>query len=153
MSEPAKRLDLKLVDENFVADAKAPPADKLMAERAAAIREGKRRLRAELGSQATLAVNAIAVSAQRVTELTQAHEAHLKAGQKASFHQGVTYASMVWLPIAAACLLAGAWLQTSGWSMSVADERIPRASPQLTYEPNSNTDYERNPREPATARN
>ena len=70
MSEPAKRLDLKLVDENFVADAKAPPADKLMAERAAAIREGKRRLRAELGSQATLAVNAIAVSAQRVTELT-----------------------------------------------------------------------------------
>ena len=79
-----------------------------------------------------------------------AHAAHLKAGQKASFHQGVTYASMVWLPIAAACLLAGAWLQTSGWSMSVADERIPRAAPVLedNYTP---LDYTRDRREPGDA--
>lgn len=150
MSEPAKRKDLKLVDENYKPPQKPSNDEVLEAHQAAGIREGLRRGREKLANEIRLASQALDGANKRVAEMTAAHEAHLKTATKASYHQGALHAGLFGLVLVAAALYAGPWLVTWGWGMSVSDERIPRAVPVLedSYTP---PDYERHPREPASA--
>lgn len=81
----------------------------------------------------------------------QEHAGHLRTNAKANYHQGLTHGLVAAVLMLAAGLFAGVTIQTSGFSMRVADERIPRPQdgvPDIQYEPARNENYERNPREP-----
>lgn len=154
MAEPI-RTDLKLVDENYTAPADASAADKAKAVKAAAIREGIRRHKLTVASERKAEA---AAHQANVEGVKSAHVDELKRRDrivaKASYHQGVTHVSFIWMVIAAAALFTGAWLQTSGFAMRVADERLPRPGdgvPELVDREQRAIPYERNGREPPSA--
>mgnify|MGYP000172591459 CR=1 FL=1 len=141
------RPDLKLVPEDFVATSASSPEDRAKAHQAAGIREGKRRANAELGETIKTAANAV------LAPIKALHAEHLKQTAKANYHQGFVHALVLGILLAAAAGYAGAWLQTKGWSMSVADERIPRAVPVLQDEGNAPVTYESHGCEPGNCGN
>jgi len=91
MSEaPKAKLDLKLVDDAFVAPAGAPPAEQVKGQLAAAIREGIRRnKRANDQANAVMAAShAAALSAAEDAYAKAANGAH-KLGYNHGLHKGV----------------------------------------------------------------
>ncbi|MEQ1490103.1 MAG: hypothetical protein ABL932_06085 [Terricaulis sp.] len=57
MAEPAKRIDLKVVNEDYAAPAGATPHQQLEAKLASAIKEGRRRANADLSKRVDEAVS------------------------------------------------------------------------------------------------
>lgn len=145
---------LSLVDENYKVSSPKPSNEEVLkAHQAAGIREGKRRAKEELGQQFKVAAGAIEHASHRVTDLATSHGKHLTETRKANYHQGLTHGLLAAVLALVAGIYIGVTIQTSGWSMSVAEERIPRSGvPSITdqYEPPA---YERGEREPGTASN
>lgn len=152
VAEPAKkRFDPKLVDENYIAPENASAGEeykgKLSLTKREGIAEGIRRQKAKQDAEVALQIKG--VKSAHVDELQRS----ARIISKASYHQAWTHASLLWLVIAAAALFTGAWLQTSGFAMRVADERIPRAAVPVLQDNYTPPSYARdNPREPGDAR-
>lgn len=152
MSEPAKRTDLKLVDENFTADAKAAPADKLKAQLAASIREGRRRERVEATQREA---DLTKTHASFVAGMSQAQTAELdRAGKiigKAAHRDGLLQGIVAGMAMAIA-LAFGTWIILREVVITnVATERVPRSAVPVLQDNYTPPEYERHPREPGTA--
>lgn len=153
MADP-KRIDLKVVNEDYVAPAGATPHQQLEARLAAAIKEGKRRANAELGKRIddAAAQQIKGVKSAHVDELNRAGVLIARASHRDGLWHGMVLGGAVIAVVIALALYAGAWLQGSGWGMRVADERIPRAAVPVLQDNYTPPSYARdNPREPGDA--
>ena len=137
------RPDLKLVPEDFVATSASSPEDRAKAHQAAGIREGIRREKVK--SEATLT----GVKSAHVDELNRSGVLIARASHRDGLWHGMVLGGLAVALIMSAALYAGAWLQTSGFTMRVANERIPRAQvPVLQDEGNAPVTYESHGCEP-----
>lgn len=150
-AEPVKRIDLKVVNEDYVAPAGATPHQQLEARLAAAIKEGKRRANAELGKRIDEA------AAQQIKGIKSAHVDELnRSGRivaKAAHRDGVLQGIVLGMIAAIAVGLATWTVLREVVITNVNVARTPQAAvPALQYD-EAPTHYPRdNPREPADAR-
>lgn len=149
MPDP-KRIDLKVVNEDYVAPAGATPHQQLEARLAAAIKEGKRRANAELSKRIDEVANA------QIKGVKSAHLDELnRSGRivaRAAHRDGVLWGIVIGL-IAAICIGFATWTvlrEVVITNVNVA--RTPQAAVPVLQDHEQPVTYERAAREPPDAR-
>lgn len=150
-AEPAKRIDLKVVNEDYAAPAGATPHQQLEAKLASAIKEGRRRANADLSKRIEEVASAQikGVKSAHLDELNRSGKIVSKAAHRDGLLQGIILGM-----VAAICVGLATWTvlrEVVITNVNVA--RTPAAAvPVLQYE-EAPTHYTRdNPREPGDAR-
>lgn len=149
MAEPAKRVDLRAVDENFQADQAAPAGDKLKAQLAAAVREGRRRERAD---QLEANAKREGQHAGQIEGINQAHageltRAHTLIG-KAAHRDGLFHGVLIGSALVVALALGAFVILKETVILNTATQRVNYPNPPVLVDQYQEPDYERHPREP-----